>query len=157
VIVLSEFIHQELGQKIIIAHPESQEELNQYYQLRHEILRAPWNQPPGSEKVNDDNSAIHLCLMIENLMAGVCRLHYNNADEAQIRFMGVKAAYRNQKLGDYLMVAAENISKSNHCKSIFLQARENAVPFYERNGYHIEARTFILFDTIQHYAMRKNI
>ena len=56
VIVLSEFIHQELGQKIIIAHPESQEELNQYYQLRHEILRAPWNQPPGSEKVNDDNS-----------------------------------------------------------------------------------------------------
>ncbi|HQX69979.1 MAG TPA: GNAT family N-acetyltransferase [Bacteroidia bacterium] len=155
--VLSEFIQQESGQKIIIAHPESEEELNQYYQLRHEILRAPWNQPPGSEKVNDDNEAIHLSLLIDDLMIGVCRLHFNNADEAQIRFMGVKSEFRNQKLGDYLMVAAENISKSNHCKSIFLQARVNAVPFYERNGYHIEAKTFLLFDTIQHYAMRKNI
>lgn len=155
--VLSEFIQQKSGQKIIIAHPESEEELNQYYQLRHEILRAPWHQPPGSEKVNDDNEAIHLCLIIDDLMIGVCRLHFNNADEAQIRFMGIKAEYRNLKLGDYLMVAAENISKSNHCKSIFLQARGNAVPFYERNGYHIEAKTFLLFDTIQHYAMRKNI
>jgi len=155
--VLSEFIQQESGQKIIIAHPESEEELNQYYQLRHEILRAPWNQPPGSEKVNDDNEAIHLSLLIDDLMIGVCRLHFNNADEAQIRFMGVKSEFRNQKLGDYLMLAAENISKSNHCKSIFLQARVNAVPFYERNGYHIEAKTFLLFDTIQHYAMRKNI
>ena len=155
--VLSEFIQQESGQKIIIAHPESEEELNQYYQLRHEILRAPWNQPPGSEKVNDDNEAIHLSLLIDDLMIGVCRLHFNNADEAQIRFMGVKSEFRNQKLGDYLMVAAENISKSNHCKSIFLQARVNAVPFYERNGYHIEAKTFLLFDTIQHYTMRKNI
>lgn len=155
--VLSEFIQQESGQKIIIAHPESEEELNQYYQLRHEILRAPWNQPPGSEKVNDDNEAIHLSLLIDDLMIGVCLLHFNNADEAQIRFMGVKSEFRNQKLGDYLMVAAENISKSNHCKSIFLQARVNAVPFYERNGYHIEAKTFLLFDTIQHYAMRKNI
>lgn len=155
--VLSEFIQQKSGQKIIIAHPESEEELNQYYQLRHEILRAPWNQPPGSEKVNDDNEAIHLSLLIDDLMIGVCRLHFNNADEAQIRFMGVKSEFRNQKLGDYLMVAAENISKSNHCKSIFLQARVNAVPFYERNGYHIEAKTFLLFDTIQHYAMRKNI
>ncbi|HQW49372.1 MAG TPA: GNAT family N-acetyltransferase [Bacteroidia bacterium] len=155
--VLSEFIQQESGQKIIIAHPESEEELNQYYQLRHEILRAPWNQPPGSEKVNDDNEAIHLSLLIDDLMIGVCRLHFNNVDEAQIRFMGVKSEFRNQKLGDYLMLAAENISKSNHCKSIFLQARVNAVPFYERNGYHIEAKTFLLFDTIQHYAMRKNI
>jgi len=74
--VLSEFIQQESGQKIIIAHPESEEELNQYYQLRHEILRAPWNQPPGSEKVNDDNEAIHLSLLIDDLMIGVCRLHF---------------------------------------------------------------------------------
>lgn len=156
-IVLSEFFHQKSGQRIIVAHPESKEELNQYYQLRYDILRAPWGQPPGSEMANDDHSAIHLCLIFADLMVGVCRLHYNTNDEAQIRFMGIKSEYRNQQLGDYLIKAAENISKSNHCKTIYLQARENAVPFYERNGYHIEAKTFLLFDTIQHYAMRKNI
>ena len=40
-------------------------------------------------------------------------------------------------------------------KKIILQARESAVNFYLSNGYHIEKKTHILFNSIQHYMMVK--
>jgi hypothetical protein len=36
-----------------------------------------------------------------------------------------------------------------------LQARENAVAFYERNGFHVVKPSFLLFNEIQHFLMEK--
>jgi hypothetical protein len=38
-----------------------------------------------------------------------------------------------------------------------LQAREKAIPFYERLGYKVVEKTHLLFGEIQHYKMRKEI
>lgn len=40
---------------------------------------------------------------------------------------------------------------------IVLNARENAIKFYEKNGYHIIEKSYLLFGKIQHYKMIKRI
>lgn len=146
-----------LNVEIELATPEKEEEWNSYYNLRYEILRKPWNQPPESAHANDDDTSIHLCLVYQNEMIGVCRIHYTSHSEAQIRFMGIIKTWRNHQLGDIFLTYAEERCKKSGVRKIFLQARENAIPFYERNGYRILEKTHLLFGQIQHYAMCKII
>jgi predicted GNAT family N-acyltransferase len=141
-----------------VTEPRSPEQFEKIYALRFAVLREPWNQPKGSERDQTEDTAIHA--MIEN-EAGECiatgRLQYNSADEAQIRYMAVDENYRGQKLGQLILEFLESRAKTDGCPRVVLQARENAVAFYERMGYVIEAKTFLLFDAIQHYRMTKSL
>ena len=49
----------------------------------------------------------------------------------------------------------ENIAIKNNHKNMILNARENAVIFYEKLGYKIIKKTNLLFGKIQHYEMKK--
>lgn len=42
-------------------------------------------------------------------------------------------------------------------KYIVLDARDGAVNFYKKNGYHVEGDSYILFDTIPHFRMKKSL
>ena len=71
--------------------PSTPEQFEQYYRLRYETLRGPWNQPEGSERAEDDDAAVHAMLVDEEGEAiGVCRLHLSTPQEGQIRFMGIR-------------------------------------------------------------------
>ena len=41
--------------------------------------------------------------------------------------------------------------------SLMLNARPNAVNFYRRNGYEVIKESYILFGTMQHYLMTKQL
>lgn len=143
---------------IEIRSPKNQEEWKKYYQLRWEILRKPWNQPVGSEKDASEDTSVHLMAIDDkNEVLGVCRLQKNSDTEGQIRFMAVSENAQGKGIGKMLINAAEKQAKDLGLKRIILQARENAVPFYKACKYEIEEKTFLLFDTIQHYLMTKNL
>ena len=46
-----------------IIEPTTPEQYEQYYRLRYQTLRQPWGQPKGSERADDDASAIHAMLV----------------------------------------------------------------------------------------------
>ncbi len=143
---------------IEIRSPQNQEEWNKYYQLRWEILRKPWKQPVGSEKDAFEDQAIHLMAIDDkDEVLGVCRLQKNSDTEGQIRFMAVSENAQGKGIGKMLINAAEKKAKDLGLNRIILQARENAVPFYKACKYQIVEKTFLLFDTIQHYLMTKNL
>lgn len=143
---------------IEIRTPKTQEEWDNYYQLRWEVLRKPWNQPKGSEKDNSEDNSFHfMAIDSTNKVIGVCRLQKNSNIEGQIRFMAVSENAQGKGIGKLLINAAENKSKELGLKTIILQARENAVPFYKACHYEIQEKTFLLFDTIQHYLMTKKL
>jgi GNAT superfamily N-acetyltransferase len=143
---------------IEIRSPKNQEEWNKYYQLRWEILRKPWNQPVGSEKDASEDTSVHLMAIDDkNEVWGVCRLQKNSDTEGQIRFMAVSENAQGKGIGKMLINAAEKQAKDLGLNRIILQARENAVPFYKACKYEIEEKTFLLFGTIQHYLMTKNL
>ena len=60
----------------LIRSPANESEFKAYYALRWKILREPWNQPPGSEKDEFEQVAVHLAAWDDagNLI-GVGRLH----------------------------------------------------------------------------------
>ena len=138
--------------------PVSEADFEQYYNLRYEVLRAPWQQPRGTEHAPDDDTAIHALLLDEtDKAAGVCRLHAETPEEGQLRFMAIREDLQGQGLGRLLLEFLETKAQELGCKFITLQAREKAVSFYERHGYELVKKTHLLFGSIQHYQMKKNL
>lgn len=141
-----------------ILEPSTPEQFEQYYKLRYRTLRQPWGQPEGSERVEDDATAIHAMLVNDAGEAvGVCRMHLATPEEAQIRFMGIRQDMQGKQLGDLLMQYQEARARDLGATRMMLHARENAVNFYRRNGYEIEEKSYLLFGSIQHYRMAKQL
>ncbi|MEJ8757839.1 GNAT family N-acetyltransferase [Pontibacter sp. H259] len=141
-----------------IIEPATPKEFEQYYHLRYITLRQPWGQPEGSERAPDDNTAIHAMLLTDTGEAiGVCRMHLQTAQEAQLRFMGIHENYQGKGLGKQLIDYLEAKARSMGAEYMVLQAREKAVSFYERHGYKVVEKTHLLFGSIQHYKMEKQL
>ena len=141
-----------------LIEPATPEYLEQYYRLRFEELRQPWDQPEGSERASDDDTAIHALLLDENgKPAGVCRLSFASAAEGQLRFMAIRKDLQNKGLGKLLVDYLEDKARKQGAEFMTLQAREKAVPFYERLGYKVVEKTHLLFGEIQHFKMQKEL
>jgi len=113
-----------------IIEPNSSAEFEQYYNLRYEVLRKPWLQPKGSEKDDGDKSSIHRMII----------------DESNGKAVAVG-----------IVKTLEDIALNKGIRNIILQARENALKFYWKNGYEIIEKSYLLFDEIQHWLMVKKI
>lgn len=139
-----------------VTEPVTPEDFQKIFDLRFEILRAPWNQPRGSERDDNEQQAIHamICEVSGDCIAAG-RLQFNNTSECQIRYMAVSELYRGQGLGRKILEYLEERAKQKSASVIVLQARENALNFYEQSGYINEGKSFVLFNAIQHYRMRK--
>lgn len=141
-----------------IIEPHSEAEFSRYYDLRWKILRAPWKQPPGSERDDYDDSGTHLMLVDANGAAiGVGRLHFNSISEAQIRFMAVDTAWQRHGFGTRLLLALEKRAGTLGARRITLDARETALRFYRKHGYEACGPGHVLFSSVAHVRMEKQI
>jgi len=142
-----------------IIEPNSSAEFEQYYNLRYEVLRKPWLQPKGSEKDDGDKLSIHRMIIDESngKAVAVGRLQFNTSEEAQIRYMAVSDNYQLKGYGNIIVKTLEDIALNKGIRNIILQARENALKFYWKNGYEIIEKSYLLFDEIQHWLMVKKI
>ena len=138
-----------------LLEPSNESEFKAYYRLRYEVLRKPWGQPAGSEADPTDDSSIHAMILTGEQAAGVCRLHFNNPEEAQIRYMGVDESFRGKGLGAAMLKYLETKAIQRGAERIILHARENAISFYRKQGYEITGKSYLLFNSIQHYKMEK--
>jgi ribosomal protein S18 acetylase RimI-like enzyme len=136
----------------------TQRELEEVFALRYKILRAPWNQPANTS--SDELEAVSLNAFIKNEKAQVVacgRLQENANKVGQIRYMAVDEKYQGQGLGKIIVDFLEQEAKKKGFQVLELQARENAVKFYESQGYKVKEKTFLLWGMIQHYLMEKPI
>ena len=140
-----------------ITSPKTEAEFQQYYHLRWRILRQPWNQPEGSEKDNEEDHCYHVIAIENNTIAGVARLQFAEKNCTQLRYMAVDDAFQGQGVGRLIVEHMEQYAKENNAYELFLNARENAVRFYEKLGYKITEKSYLLFDSIQHYKMMKKL
>jgi GNAT superfamily N-acetyltransferase len=141
---------------ITIKQPETAKDFAQYYDLRWRVLRAPWQLPPGSEKDKLEDSCYHIMACSEaGDVIGVGRLQFNSDNEAQIRYMAVDPEYVGIGVGSKIVAALETIALENGRKDVILDAREPAVGFYEKLGYTVTEKTYLLFNCIQHFRMQK--
>lgn len=141
---------------MIIIEPKTPEELEKYFSLRYEILRKPWNQPVSSTKDEWEDKSIHVLMLDENNKALACgRLQINSKTEGQIRSMAVRDDMQGKGYGKKIIDYIENKAHRLKLKMITLDARINAVKFYERCGYTVVGESYLLFGVIPHFKMQK--
>lgn len=139
-------------------HPRTAQQWRQYYQLRWQVLRAPWQQAKGSERDALEDSSEHVMVLSDdNQPLGVGRVHFNSAAQAQIRYMAVREQARGQGVGTLLLTELEAIARRHGAGSMVLDARENAVGFYAGHGYEVVGEGHTLFGVIKHQQMRKTL
>lgn len=143
-----------------ISPPHTPADWDTYYHLRYTVLRQPWGQPEGSERADDDDAptTTHALLRGPDGQAlGVGRLHSSADGQGQVRFMAVAPQAQGQGVGRQVLEYLEAAARVQGLTELVLQAREQAVPFYERLGYTVVAPSHTLFGTILHFLMRKQL
>jgi GNAT superfamily N-acetyltransferase len=133
------------------------DEFSSYYDLRWRILREPWTQSRSSGQDTLEEQALHLGCWLGNRLVGTGRLHFNSAEEAQIRFMAVEDGFQGKGIGGLILRELERRARAASATRIVLDARDSARPFYERYGYQTLAPAGLLFDQIVHWKMGKQV
>ncbi len=140
---------------LVLKSPATAAEWQAYYQLRWQVLRAPWQQPLGSEQDALEADSYHLMLVTQSgETAAVGRLHRIDADNAQVRYMAVAEAWQGQGAGARVLQGLEQQAVKLGCKQVRLNARETALTFYQKQGYQVLAPAPELFG-IAHQQMQK--
>jgi N-acetylglutamate synthase-like GNAT family acetyltransferase len=144
---------------LIVRIPATSQEWEQYYNLRFTVLREPWGQLKGSEVLKDEDEADHAMIVESetNEIVGVARMQTNTPTQGQVRCVAVSPNVQGKGVGKLLMKYLEDVAKEKGIKEIVLDARENAVKFYQSIGYVIFEDSYLLFGEIQHYKMRKDL
>jgi predicted GNAT family N-acyltransferase len=143
---------------MLIRPPATESEFEAYYTMRWKILRQPWDQPPGSEKDEFEDTAIHLAAWNDaGKLIGVGRLHRVAETCGQIRYMAVDQTQRSHGVGQAILRELENCAAGSGFEEIKLNSRQDAVPFYTKNGYQVLGPSHTLFGTIPHFEMRKQL
>jgi predicted GNAT family N-acyltransferase len=139
-----------------LSSPQSAVEWDEYFDLRWRVLRAPWQQPRGSEK--DDIEADSQHLMIagkDSRPLAIGRLHFNTPVEAQVRFMAVDPSAQGRGLGSKILQECERRARVAGAKSIVLNARDDAQPFYQKHGFAVAGPAPTIFNAVKHVRMCK--
>lgn len=139
--------------------PQTEEELERYYQFRWEMLRKPLHQPKGSERDGWDALAHHQMVVDEegNLVA-VGRLYINADNEASIRFMAVHPSVQDKGLGTLMAMTLESVARQEGVKRVTCSAREDAVEFFAKLGFVNQGEITTPTTTpIRHFLMIKPV
>ena len=148
-----------------IQPPRTPAEWAAYYQLRYAVLRQPWQQPPGSERVPADAEpgTIHALLLAPAepnappAALAVGMLQPTGPHEGQIRFMAVAPEAAGQGLGQQVVAYLEAQARAGGLTEIVLHSRETAVGFYQKLGYAVVGPSHTLFGVLPHFLMRKEL
>lgn len=141
-----------------VIEPQTKEELANYYFLRWQLLRQPWDQPLGSEQDLDESHAIHAMVTDKRgHVVGVGRLHQVDEQTGQIRYMAVTEAHRGLGIGTAILTYLENRARALHLSKLVLNARDTSLPFYLRQGYRVVARGHTLYNSIHHQILNKSL
>jgi len=138
--------------------PRTPAEWKNYFDLRWRVLRAPWNQPRGSEKDERESESVHFMIVgVDSAALAIGRLHFNTPAEAQVRFMAVDPRARGRGLGSVVLRECERRARAAGAASIVLNARDDVQGFYLRHGFVVVGPGETLFSAIKHVRMRKEL
>lgn len=140
-----------------IRPPESKEEWKNYFIFRWELLRKPLGMSKESLEDDLEDSSYHLMgIDDENNVIASGRVHFNDNNQAQIRYMAVKDSYKRKGIGSEIVTKLEDYASSKGAKKMVLNARENALSFYLSLGY-LEKGPYQSDTGIPHSKMEKDL
>ena len=149
-------------QEIEIREPGTDQERRENIRFRWLYLRKPLGMRLNSATDEFEHQAYQLIAYLKNAlgeqtMVGTGRLHINSGREAQIRYLAVAEANRQQGIGRRLVRALETRARQLQHQQVVVDVREGALAFYRAMGYQIVAGPFEKLDGIKHYKMKNHV
>ena len=158
-----------------------------YFAARYAVLRAPLGRPRGSERLPDDDEALHVWVELDGEVVAVARGHLIKGDGAaadhagpgaaqipafsplsvgdatlrpamQVRQMGVLESCRGHGFG--ALALKHLLRESVHlwkAQTGWLQAREAAIGFYARMGWEAFDPPYDIQGVGPHRSMRRSL
>ena len=143
--------------EVLIRSPKTPKEWSKYDDFRWDILRKPLKLSHIPLKDDLEDISTHLMAVDNQESVIACgRIHMNTSNEAQIRYMGVSLDHRRIGLASKMIDRLESIGRVKGAKKIVLNARAEAIKFYESLGY-IETGPYESDIKIPHSSMEKLI
>ncbi len=143
---------------ITLQTPQTDNDWQNYFELRWKILREPWQQPPGSERDEFEENSFHIMAITQTGQAvGVARIHQLDHMTAQIRYMAVLDSLQGTGIGSLMLARLEKQAQDWKTKTIMLNARDTALEFYLKKGYIKLEATQTLYNRIPHTKMEKQL
>jgi predicted GNAT family N-acyltransferase len=128
-------------------------------QLRYKVLREPLGLEFSVEELCNEHKDIHFALYDNrhNLLA--CMLLTKDVEDEQVakmRQVAVLPQHQGKGYGSRLVETFEQYALAHGFREIKLDAREEALAFYEKLGYKKQGKPFTKVN-IPHYAMKKRL
>ncbi|EJL6276346.1 YiiD C-terminal domain-containing protein [Vibrio cholerae] len=138
--------------------PTTDNQLNKYFHFRWQMLREPWRMPIGSERDEYDSMSHHRMIVdSRGYPMAIGRLYITPDCEGQIRYMAVKANRRSKGMGALILVALESLARQEGAKRLVCNAREDAIPFYAKNGFERRGELTDERGPVRHQQMVKTL
>ncbi|WP_135077009.1 GNAT family N-acetyltransferase [Terasakiella sp. SH-1] len=120
------------------------------YLMRHKVL---WPDLPLEEcMLKGDDVALHFGAFVEDHLIGVLSLFPDNDQSIRLRKFAISPRFQGQGIGLLMLkTVLEELGISGN-KSVWCDARANAVDFYRKAGFEIEGNEF-LKRNIPYYKM----
>lgn len=126
-------------------------------QLRDEVLRQPLGLVFFKEDLEKEFDQIHLgCYTDSARLVGCLTLQKLEDNSMKMRQVAVDPSFQKKGVGKLLVAASEDVVKQADCKKMVLNARDVAIPFYQKLDYKKVGRPFTEVN-IKHYKMTKDL
>ena len=132
-------------------------EYDQTVHLRDKILRKPLGLAFSEEQLAEEFSDVHLAAYTSDWILRGCLVLTPKGDKTlKMRQVAVDEAFQKTGVGRQLVEASEVFARRNGFDVMELNARDTAVPFYEKLNYTIVGEQFEEVG-IAHFKMMKNL
>lgn len=125
-------------------------------EMRYNILRKPLGLTFSPEELAREKEDILIGCFEEDKLEGCCLLTKTDPTTVKLRQMAVTSGLQGKGIGRVLLVFAENIARDKGFKKITMNARKNALGFYEKLGYKVVGDEFLEV-TLPHFTMEKEL
>ncbi len=142
-----------------IAEPSLEQLVTSVQPLRHDVLDQARLVPTDKTLSVEDflHDVIHRAAFIEGVAVSAVRVDTiaTNSLHAMIRKMATLDGYSKLGIGSKVLGTAEEQAAQQGVRNFWLDARESAIPFFEKNGYMSTNNTVTHEDGVLKYRMFK--
>lgn len=142
------------GGLVLREFPWGSREYDQSVVLRSHVLRQPLGLYPGPEERPAEAKLRHLGAFDGERLVGCLMLEDKGEGRVKMRQVAVDFEHQRRGVGSRLVEFSERVARDAGFREMVLNARETAVPFYERHGYEKHGEPFVEV-TVPHFAMSK--
>ncbi len=125
-------------------------------EMRNQILRVPLGRELTPSDLVSDPSSYHLACFCKGDIVGCLLLFPRSNTEVAMRGVAVNAQAQRQGVGRAMVQYSEKFALEHGFSLMTLDARETAVPFYEKLGYLKYGERFEKV-TVPHWKMSKRL